>query len=442
MNTIVIDCGASFIKGGLFIDGELHRVMEIAVQSEAAAKRNILSPIKIDNVLAAVHSILKEFGTGLTAYRLCIANEMHGFLLTDNQQVPVTDYISWQCELGGISLPEFNLSAVSLLKKMLPQKTIDNTGMPLRAGLPSSNLLFLKQTNILHELPNPLHFYTLGDYILAALSGQEPVMHPTNAAATGLFNICSGDWEPDLISITTTAGIRFPRIGSSAIEFRYGDSTITAAPAIGDQQAALLGAGLCMPTDISFNLGTGAQVSVLCDAPFFSDVYQIRPFFLGRYLKTVPHIPCGRAMNVFSRFIQDVLVCYNAGTTEEALWKGMKKAASTATPSLLSCDLSFFENAVTEYSEGNISHISENNLTLSNLTAAMFRQVADNALIAAKRIVPDNSAVKRILFSGGAVRKNEAILNTIKAAYPGTEYSVAENETLVGLLKFADSIFV
>lgn len=63
--------------------------------------------------------------------------------------------------------------------------------------------------------------------------------------------------------------------------------------AIADQQAALLGAGL-EPGWVSVNLATGCQVSVLSDE--FSTSVQTRPYFGGRFLHTVTHLPAGRLL--------------------------------------------------------------------------------------------------------------------------------------------------
>jgi xylulokinase len=64
--------------------------------------------------------------------------------------------------------------------------------------------------------------------------------------------------------------------------------------AVGDQQAALFGAGLVADV-VSVNVATGCQVSVLSssnDSPA-----QLRPFFLdGVYLHTITHLPAGRLL--------------------------------------------------------------------------------------------------------------------------------------------------
>jgi len=142
---------------------------------------------------------------------------------------------------------------------------------------------------------------TLGDYILKALSSKQPVCHPSNAAATGFYDLRKNNWNLNIIRNAGAADISFPEIGTEESVFRLEHVWLHALPAIGDQQAALLGAGLKDKRTLSFNLGTGAQVSRLVSDAACSCRYQIRPYFYNYYLKTLPHIPSGRALNVYIR---------------------------------------------------------------------------------------------------------------------------------------------
>ena len=189
------------------------------------------------------------------------------------------------------------------IERIVDRDEILYSGMPLRAGLPSTNLRYLFQKSYLDKERDNLYFYTLGDYIIKCLSGIEPICHPTNAAATGLFDLRINDWNKKYIKDIGGEKIVFPIIGNEKIVFRLEGKIVNVLPAIGDQQAALLGAGLNKMNMLSFNLGTGAQVSKLVSKLVCSSEYQIRPYFNGKYLVTIPHIPSGRALNVYIRFL-------------------------------------------------------------------------------------------------------------------------------------------
>ena len=227
-------------------------------------------------------------------------------------------------------------------------------------------------------------------------------------------------------------------LGIKPISFEFEGKCINAFPAIGDQQAALLGAGFSRDKDISFNLGTGAQVSVLTDVLELSNDYQIRPYFNNMYLKTIPHIPSGRALNVFFRFIKSILNTFDKDIDDELIWNVILESAWNAkSDSGLDIDLSFFENAVTDHLIGAITNISEYSLTMDNFWASVFNKAASNCIEVANRIIRDKLLYDRLVFSGGIARKNNFIRDKIIEYYPNADYIVAENETLYGLYKYS-----
>ena len=69
MNTIVIDCGASFIKGALLSDGKIKK----KIQKEAPKPdmvENILEPVQINCLLKMVRSLIEELSEDETIYGL------------------------------------------------------------------------------------------------------------------------------------------------------------------------------------------------------------------------------------------------------------------------------------------------------------------------------------------------------------------------------------
>ena len=204
-------------------------------------------------------------------------------------------------------------------------------------------------------------------------------------------------------------------------------------PAIGDQQAALLGSGLINEGELSFNLGTGAQVSTLVSELDCGKTYQIRPYFNGKYLKTLPHLPSGRACNVYIRFIQDLLNTLDIDFNEKQIWEKILDSVSDNQQYSLKIDLSFFENPLTDRTTGYIDEISEYSLTVSNLFGSVFESMSDNFVKAAK-IITDINDINKIFFSGGVARKNKYLRNSIlKKIGMDISYEVSEDETLSGL---------
>ena len=436
MNIIAVDCGASFIKAALIKNGEI--VSQDQRKSPVVhLDEDITNPIQINALVSLVGDIIKNLGTNEQEITLCISNEMHGFLLSKADTTPVTDYISWQKEYGNIEVN--GTRAIDILNQKDLSEDIFHTGMKTRAGLPSCNLLYLIKSGIFKANDDEkIYFFTLGDYILFALSGKIPPCHPTNAAATGLYDILKGKWNHKIISSINADKIIFPHIGEGRIDFKYAGIVIHAHCAIGDQQAALLGAGLRDTDSLSFNLGTGAQVSRLISKPVFSNSCQIRPYFYGQYIKTIPHLPSGRAINVYIRFIKDLLENFGLFYTDDKVWIVLLQSLENVSENRLFCDLSFFENAVTDHATGRIEHIEEYSFTVGNLMDSVVRTLSENFLWAATLICDDcNTPPQKIIFSGGIAKKIDKVRQNILSNYKESIVHIAENETLIGLYLYA-----
>ena len=416
MYTIAIDCGASFVKGAL-IDEEkiLFSIEENA--PKVPENEKIMDSSQIRELVLLVKGMIQKLAEvgEISEVKLCISNEMHGFLLAFEDGAPFTDYISWQKEFGKFKKID-GISSLEVLADLKYEKEIIRTGMPLRTGLPSCNLLYLSMQGILHRTDRKLYFYTLGDYILKALLHKEPFCHPTNAAATGLYDIEKGTWNRNLTSLVCgTNDVCFPKIGQQVILGNIGNLCVYAFPALGDQQAALLGCGLQKENALSFNLGTGAQVSRLTRKIEYSKDWQVRPYFNGYFLKTIPHLPCGRALNVYVNFFVEFLKEFLPEITTDQVWKVLLSMEENASENTLQCDLSFFENAVTSATKGSISNIEETTFSVGNLMTAIFSQMSQNFIWAADRISTDT--IREILFSGGVSRKISTIREQILLHY-------------------------
>lgn len=440
MITITLDCGASFIKCARFEDNKCIKRIENSAQ--AVNKFDPLNPVQgathVDNIVNMARDMINALVGEDKEIFLAISNEMHGFLLVDEQDNLLTDYISWQHEYGhkkidGDSSYELLSSDISLEEDIL------HTGMKLRGGLPSCNLYYLSKYNLLQKSSSGVYFYTLGDYILYRLAQRKVLCHPTNAAATGLFDICIGAWNKKLINYISPVPIILPDIEEKEISFSLNGIRIHAFPAIGDQQAALLGAGLEKSDILSFNIGTGAQVSTLMKNIKLSYEYQTRPYFNGCYLKTIPHIPSGRAINVYIRFIRDVLLRFGINKSDSEIWQVVLNSCNHDKETSMICDMSFFDNTITSNTTGSISNIGEYDLNLGTLFLAIFKAMSENFIQTGLKLTGKEQIFNTVLFSGGFARKAIPLREAIAKEYSGKEIVVSESDTLHGLDKYISS---
>ena len=126
--------------------------------------------------------------------------------------------------------------------------------------------------------------------------------------------------------------------------------------------------------------------------------------------------------------------------TDDEVWDLFQDTVTknTIEHSELICDLSFFENAITDHSVGGISNISEYSLTLENLIGAVFAQLIRNFIVVSKKINNNLVGYNRIVFSGGIARKwnvlREGIISELNTS---ADIYLSENDTLYGCMKYA-----
>lgn len=430
MNTIVVDCGASFVKAAKFVGGEIiERFYENtpSVRSEST----LFDPVYISALWNLVCRAIEKLSTGEKEVKVCISNEMHGFLLADDTGTPFTDYISWQRELGKEEL--------GILSEPEILNAVKKSGMTLRAGLPICNLFYLSRHGYMEDKNGTLYFYTLGDFLIKKFTGEEPICHPTNAAATGLYDIIDKTWSNKILDFIDCSKVVFPIVGKKIISVEREGVLYHLLPAIGDHQAALFGSGMNEKA-ISFNLGTGAQVSVMCDNIEMSEEYQVCPFLGEKYIKRIPHLPSGRALNVYFRFFKEVVNLLNVDISDEQLWKILLEEAEKNTGKELSFEMSFFENPMTKKTVGSIANISEFGFTVGSVISGAIEGMIKNYIWAANKLCKTDIGIDTIIFSGGIASKISLIREEIVKVFPMvSNVIIAQDETLIGLYRYGEA---
>lgn len=200
-------------------------------------------------------------------------------------------------------------------------------------------------------------------------------------------------------------------------------------PVVGDQQCALVGAGL-RPGELSLNISTGSQVSVIYPSneiePKPPMPWQTRPYFDGQFIKCITHLPAGRALNALLRLLREM-----SGLEEETAWRYVVEVVSGRKHTDLRWNLSFWPSAVGE--EGHLLGILEDNLDVGGLFLAAFRAMAETY----KEMAGKLGAVDLpIVFSGGLARRLEKLREVIADEFGCSQWRMSPDpdETLTGLL--------
>ena len=206
---------------------------------------------------------------------------------------------------------------------------------------------------------------------------------------------------------------------------------------VGDHQCSVLGSALAPTSAANLNLGTGSQLAVI-DCPIQTADVEIRPYFGGRRLTAVTHIPAGRALAEYIGFLADV-----AGGGSDRFWERLAAITpAECQSSTLNFDLSVFPGARNFAGGGSIAGILEGELRLENYLASLLRAFVGQYVEVIEAFVVDGG-LDRCVLSGGIARNlpNLAGMLAGRCADVGLELEVAAaaelDESLLGLRSLA-----
>jgi sugar (pentulose or hexulose) kinase len=432
MKFIGIDIGSTTIKAGV-LDFDRGGVKAVRSQPFPAAIAGLPTghfEIDADAVVEAVRRLLEEIGplcghcAGIVA-----CSQMGGVLLTDADGMAVTNYLSWR-DQRTLEPHRPGRSYVDELRHRTSDDDWDRIGRELKPGSAAPLLFWLAETR---KLPaKAATALGIGEYVLSRLCRSSPVAEPT--LALGLLNLPLDCWHTDWFSQLGFGSLAWPALGDVSRpvgELSLGGASVPCYAAIGDQQAALAGAEL-VEGELSLNISTGSQVALVTSAWTPGD-YQTRPYFDGRFLNTITHLPAGRSLSA----LVDLLVELprTEGHPVRDPWSTIAQAVERTKATDLDVNLAFFASAVGDH--GHIQNIRLEDLTIGSLFRAAFRNMADNYLHCADRLAPQHDWT-RVVLSGGLPQKLPALREMIVERFGG-DYRMVDTpeETLHGLLCLA-----
>ena len=156
----------------------------------------------------------------------------------------------------------------------------------------------------------------------------------------------------------------------------------------------------------------------------------MRPYFDGRWLRTIVQVPAGRSLSVLVNLLTEI----PGGAADP--WEYIARESERAGETDLDVNLAFFAGPFGV--SGSVLNIREDNLTVGNLFAAAFRWMAANYARCAERLSPDR-AWDRVVFSGGLAHQFERLRREILSRLGGPPWRLCptEEDTLHGLLILA-----
>lgn len=385
-------------------------------------------PEKMISEVTALLDMVKRTYPNISA--IGVTGQMHGILYLDCEGHSVSPLYTWQDKSGDRI---FNGEGTYC------DEAYRRTGIRVPTGYGLLTHFCLTQSG---EIPGDgATICTVMDYACMRLTGRKkPLMHAINAASLGYFDLRTMDFDREALCRLGVDISVLPEVVNSAQQVGLHDGRIPVYTAIGDHQASFLGATAGSSEDaVLINIGTGSQISVVCDNCCSTDEgIEIRPYFNGKFLKCYSALCGGYAYALTERFMRAVI---QTATGEEHEQYGLlEKLAKQCGPEVRVPEVctAFCGTRLEPDKTGSITGITADNFLPGYFVNGVMHGMIKELYDAYVKMDKSNSGC--IIASGNAVRKNSLLCAVIEE-YFGSKPAVSDltEESAVGAALFASN---
>lgn len=375
-------------------------------------------------------SLVKEL---LDAYpdvsAIGVTGQMHGILYLDAQGNCLSPLYTWQDSRAALGFDETESWAEHLTHL---------TGYAVAAGYGLATHYY----NVNHGLvpENAACFCTIADYVSMRLAGRtSPLLDASNAASFGLFDLQKSRFDEAALRKAGLDSKHLPQVSQTSYLGTgvYGKPVYTA---IGDNQAAFLGAVDKKEDALLINVGTGSQVAVFTPKYLHVPGLETRPFPGGGYLLVGAALCGGRSYALLERFFRQTVQL--ATGKSESLYEAMERALDAAG------EISDAPEAVTTFQgtredpalRGSFQNISAENFTPVHFLHSVMNGMAQE-LYGMYRGFLDAGGRKpsQMIGSGNGLRKNRHLQKAFERVFScPMELSRYEEEAACGAARWAE----
>lgn len=461
MQYIGIDIGTSSICGVLY--DEQTKQNQFVTRKNDASLPSRFDGEKIQDpnrLMSIVNSILDDFlaicpdpaGIGITG-------QMHGILYYDKNGQAVSPLFTWQDGRGNIPDSDGRTLADDLTKK---------TGRFVASGFG----LVTHYYNVIHKIvpDDAIGLCTIMDYAVMQLTGRKrAVIESSNAASLGFFDPEKEAFDPVALSAIKMDPSFLPELWSKNSSPYYGaalakridsKNLIPVMPAIGDNQAAFIGAVFSKSSheerrkDLSeavhVTIGTSSQIAVYSSQFITVPDLETRPFPGGGYLLVGAALCGGSSLAILKTFFEKTLnmflpnVCLSESDIYRIMTNGdiQKYNRQNDIANCLLVETCFAGTRQDPTKRGVIRNITTDNFVPEELIGGFLNGMAEELYEFWQRLPVTLRQNRRFIAgSGNAIRKN-ALLRRIfedKFALP-LKLSICNEEAALGVAKIASVI--
>ncbi|MDD5863841.1 MAG: FGGY family carbohydrate kinase [Firmicutes bacterium] len=338
---------------------------------------------------------------------LGVTGQMHGIVYLDGGGRCVSPLYTWQDGRGDLPFAE-GVSWAQQLSRL--------TGYPLSTGFGLVTHFYNLRQGLVPETARVL--CTIADYAAMKLSGRTtPVIDPTNAASLGGFDLRRSCFDEAALA---KAGINPSMLGTvgGGSCLGVGCLGIPVYAAIGDNQAAFLGAAGGRTDVLLANVGTGSQIAVYSPEYLTVEGLETRPFPGGGWLLVGASLCGGRSYALLENFFRQTVKMVTG--SDESVYDAMTRALDAA-GTLDNCPhaVTTFQGTRRDPSlRGSITGIGIDNFTpvhfMHSIMDAMAQELYD---LYRGYLEKGGKAPEMLIGSGNGLRKNPHLCRTFARVF-------------------------
>jgi sedoheptulokinase len=332
-----------------------------------------------------------------------LTGQMHGILYVDGDGLAVSPLYTWQDGRAGRGTPS------------VCERLAEATGYRLAPGYGLATHAALQQQGAVPSQAKGL--CTVMDYAAARLCGcARPVIHATNAASLGLFDLAGGCFDGAALKAAGLSTDLLPAIvPDGTVLGTYRGCAVCVA--VGDNQASFLGS-VCDPAIQALaNFGTGSQISLAVEGelPAVSGSMELRPLSGNGTLLCGAALCGGRAYALLESFFRRYAVA--CGLPDEAQYGVMERLAEQGMDGAfpLAVRTTFCGTREDGTLRGTVEGLGEENFSPEALTAGVLRGMAAELRALYDRM--PHGSVRELVASGNAVRKNPMLRRALEECF-------------------------
>jgi len=418
VSSILLDVGGTYVKSAVLVQDQKSpqniRRFSIPKFTKSESEVAVIPTAEFLAVIDQAIEIQKESQSNIN--RIFLSGQMGGYVIEESGSFEI---VSWQ-DTRGLD-PKHEKEKTELELWLKTSAAFKETGSELRPGLPFFSLAI---THPYSRDPNTLSpFRSIISFVTSYLTSFEVNdMHCTDAAASGFYNLKNKAWDDDLIC-KLDRSIVLPLVHSEVTRIGYSSKfLLDVFTGVGDQQASLYGTEMA-PGKIVVNIGTGGQVAGFHEPSQPKGNFQIRPYFDGEEIRTITHLPSGRALSAFVEY------CFPG---EHHFDKYREFEQSCKLPDRNSeMDIVNFNQTL------DVLKRSDHKITVDKIASKFFGSLIRSYEAALSELNLEGE----LLFAGGVGQKVQMISSELSRA-TGRKCSIsnAEETTLEGLAKIARAL--